>query len=257
MPFFDSHCHLVFDPENHSPQEQLERARGMNVGMMLCVAVDLESAIACRLLAEQEPDVLASVGIHPNDCGPEDNLSEKLEALKHLARTGGWAAIGETGMDFYRDNTSPDIQEKSFKSHLDLAEELNLPIIIHCRHAASKVLDILRNQNRTVRGVMHCWSEDPKFVKPILDIGLHFSFAGNLTYPKANLIKDSVSLIPSERLLIETDAPFLAPQPVRGQKNEPAHIHHTLEAIAEIRGETREALEQSTWKAAESLFSAG
>jgi TatD DNase family protein len=254
MVLFDSHCHLVFNPEDHPAQAQLERARAAGLGMMVCVAVDLESARACRTLAEKEPDVLASIGIHPNDCGPAESLPGRMDSLGELAREGGWAAVGETGMDFYRDSTPPRVQEDSFRAHLDLARTLELPVIIHCRHAGPAVLEILRDQKREIQGVMHCWSEGPDLVGDLLDLGLHFSFAGNLTYPKADSIRASSRLIPSSRLLIETDAPFLAPQPVRGQRNEPAHIRHTLETLASVREEDPSALEATTWAAADALF---
>ena len=164
MALFDSHCHLVFNPEEHPAQAQLERARATGLGMMVCVAVDLDSAVACRTLAEKEPAVLASIGIHPNDCGPAESLLGRMDTLGELAREGGWVAVGETGMDFYRDSTPPRVQEDSFRAHLELARTLDLPVIIHCRHAGPAVLEILRDQKREIRGVMHCWSEGPDLV---------------------------------------------------------------------------------------------
>jgi TatD DNase family protein len=171
-----------------------------------------------------------------------------------LAKNQDFCAIGETGLDFFREWCPPPIQKSGFEFHLRLGRELELPVIIHCRDAGQAVLEVLRGTNSTVNGVMHCYSESPELVQAFLDLGLHISFAGNLTYPKSSPLREAASLVPSDRLLIETDAPFLSPQPKRGKRNEPAYIVHTLSCLAEVRGETVEALAKTTYKNSEALF---
>ena len=257
MPLFDTHCHLAWREGTDPAELQLARARAAGVERCLTVATDLPSARECRALAQTHPGVLASAGIHPNDVGRDAAaLDEQLRQLEALLAEGGFAAVGETGLDFYRDWTTPELQRRAFRAQLELAHRHQLPVIIHCRQAAEAVLEELRALRRPVRGVMHCYSEGPQPLPQFLDLGLHISFAGNLTYPKAEPIRAAARQVPAERLLLETDAPFLAPQPVRGRKNEPAFLAHTLACLAAERGISRVAAESQVFSNALDFFRA-
>lgn len=254
MRIFDTHCHPLWRDAEDPALAQIDRARAAGVAALLCVATDAPSARAARALARSVPDfVAASAGLHPNDTGDAAALDGILEEIGALARSGGFAAVGETGLDFYRDRAAPELQERALLFHLELARELGLPVILHCRAAAARLAEILA-ERAPLRGVMHCYSEGPEMVGRFLDCGLHVSFAGNLTYPKSAALREACALVPRERLLVETDAPFLAPQPQRGRPNEPAFILHTLEALAAARGEAPADTARITFDNACALF---
>lgn len=254
MQLFDTHCHLLWRAAEDPPARQIERARAAGVAAMLCVATDAQSAEGARDLARAHADcVSASVGLHPNDAADVLTAPERLTDLARLARAGGFAAIGETGLDFYRDTAAPAAQERALEFQLDLARELGLPVILHCRQAAARLAELLAAR-APVHGVMHCFSEGPQWVETFVGFGLHVSFAGNLTYPKAETLREAARCVPAERLLIETDAPFLPPQPRRGHPNEPAFVRWTLETLAQVRRESPEAVAAATWSNATRLF---
>lgn len=255
MRLYDTHCHLAWRAAEDPVADQLARARAAGVEAIVCVAVDAATAAEARALARGAPDCLrASVGLHPNDVGEGAVLKARLQELARLAEEGGFHAVGETGLDFYRDRAPAAAQERALGFQLDLAERCSLPVILHCRQAASRLLELLRARARPLRGVMHCYSEGPETVDDFVALGLHVSFAGNLTYPKSESIRAAACRVPEDRLLIETDAPFLAPQPRRGRPNEPAFVAHTLAALAAARGESPEHVAAATWRNARALF---
>ena len=252
---FDTHCHLTWEDDGHPARDQILRARASGVDQMVCVATDLESARAGRALALGHPGMRASVGIHPNDVGSDPAaLDALLDEVEELATTERWSAVGETGVDFYRDWSTPEMQRHAFRRHLAIARRARLPIIIHCRHAADAALEELRNHGGPVVGVMHCYSEGPEPLEGFLELGLHVSFAGNLTYKKSDDIREAARRVPLERLLVETDAPFLAPQAVRGKRNEPSFLVHTLAHLAELLGVEAAVLADVTRRNGEALF---
>ncbi|MFK5955247.1 MAG: TatD family hydrolase [Planctomycetota bacterium] len=232
MRLFDTHCHLTWKEEENPALPRLERARTAGVDRFVCVAIDLDNAKRCRALAAEHDDVFPTVGIHPNDVGAFADLNSKLDALKDLADDDSFVAIGETGLDFFRDWAQPDAQRKALEAHLDIARDRNLPVILHCRSAIEELLPILRARGEQTKGIMHCYSEGPEAIEELLSFGLHISFAGNVTYPKSTPLREAARIVPDDRLLLETDAPFLAPQPKRGKPNEPAFVQYTLEALA-------------------------
>ncbi len=255
---YDSHCHLTWEEERHPVAAVLARAREAGVSELLCVAVDATSARRARELAAAHPGVGCSVGLHPNDLPVAPGaFAAAWRELEALAREGGWAAVGETGLDFYRDRVPPHLQEEALARHLELAEALSLPVILHCRRAASRLRELLEARGRSLAGVLHCFSEGAEHLDAFLALGLHVSFAGNLTYPRAEEIREAARKVPAERLLVETDAPFLAPQAVRGRRNEPAHLPHTLAVLATVRGESPDRIAACTRQNAWRLFGPG
>jgi len=255
MHLFDSHCHPYLEATSDEFRAQIGRSRNAGVDQWLMVGIDLPTSIQSRELARTVDGARSSAGLHPNEAGRQgEALRLGLEKLEQLVQEGGWAAVGETGMDLYRKRSPEELQRQAFEFQLDLAYRTGLPVIIHCRNAAEAVLEALHAHGESVCGVMHCYSEGPEYLDDLLALGLHVSFAGNLTYPKSDPIRESARRVPLDRLLVETDAPFLAPQPVRGRRNEPAHVTHTLMDLARIREEDPEALARSTRLNAERLF---
>ncbi len=257
MTIFDSHCHLYWNEDETSVAEQLQLAADAGVTRFMCVGTNADSSKRCLEISEQHEQVIASLGIHPNDVGEHDALDHKLAQIIEMSEQGTWHSIGETGLDFFHNRCEASVQEKSLLFHLDLAERLNLPTIIHCREAVEQLVDLLEKRGREVNGVMHCFSEGPEFVERLLALGLHFSFAGNVSYPKSQAIRQSVARIPIDKLLVETDAPFLAPQPVRGKKNLSAYIIHTLDAVAEARQQSADDIREQVFNNTTKLFSFG
>jgi len=253
---FDTHCHLTWHTDEDPVAERLHRSRAAGVEAVLTVGVDAESSRQCRQLAEQYDDVYASVGIHPNDWGDAAEFDSKRDEIAALAKTGGFHAVGETGLDFFREWCAPEVQTAGFAFHLQLARELDLPVIIHCREAGAGVLEVLRQQPGQTRGIMHCFAEGPERVSEFLELGLHISFAGNLTYPKSQHLREAAQLVPANRLLVETDAPFLSPQPKRGKRNEPAYVSHTLQCLADCQKTSAAEMAEQTTQNAFELFAA-
>lgn len=248
MQIFDTHCHLGYDAD-HEPEADHARAVEAGVTGMVVVAIDAESGARCRELAAL-PGVRWSAGLHPNEASGLDAQWATIEAQ---ARAPDCAAIGETGLDCYRDRTPLDQQQVSLRRHLALARELDLPVILHCRDAFEPLFALLREEPRC-RGVMHCFSGTVDEARAALDLGLYVSFAGPLTYPKNDALRAAAKYVPSDRVLVETDAPFLPPQRFRGKRNEPALIVHTVERLAEVRGVPIEQAAATTFENAVALF---
>ena len=219
-----AHLHACADP----PQELLGRAREAGVDRILEVGAWPESWRQVVDFCASEDGVFPILGIHPHNAGEADPA--QLEELRELDPV----AVGETGLDYYRDYAPHDAQRQLFQAHLALAEELSKPVVIHCRAAEEDVIRALADFDGTV--VLHCFSS-PGLLEPALDRGYYVSFAGNVTYPNAAELRAAARAIPSDRLLAETDSPYLAPQPRRGRPNEPANVVHTVAALAETRDE--------------------
>lgn len=230
MQVFDTHCHLGLDGKA-TPDEEHARAVAAQVTGMLVVGIDAATSQQARDL-QRLPGVRWSAGLHPNDA---TRFDAEWPAIADLARTPDCAALGETGLDCFRDRTPLAQQERSLRAHLQLARELDLPVIFHCRDAFAPLFAVLRDEP-PVRGVMHCFSGGVDEARTALDLGLHLSFAGPLTYPKNASLRDAATFAPADRILVETDAPFLPPQRRRGQRNEPAYVVETLATLAAVRG---------------------
>jgi TatD DNase family protein len=230
----DTHAHLeaCADP----PAEIVARARDAGVRRILTVGTSVAGSRDALALAEAHGDVYAIVGIHPHEAGGADTVDELRPLLGHRRAV----AVGETGLDFFRDYAPRDRQRELFDRHLELAQELGKPVVVHNRAADDDVLDALAAFDGVV--VLHCFSY-PGALRVALDRGYYVSFAGNVTYKNASDLRVAASQVPGDRLLTETDSPYLAPQPVRGKPNEPAHVTHTLAALAEARREDRDELD--------------
>lgn len=248
MQVFDTHCHIGLDGEV-PPEHDHARAAAAGVEALLVVGIDAATSRAARELAVL-PGVRWSAGLHPNDA---TKLDEEWPAIAAIAREAGCAAIGETGLDCFRDRTPLDQQLRSLHRHTALARELGLPVILHCRDAFAPLFEALAGE-APLRGVMHCFSGGLDEARRALDLGLYVSFAGPLTYPKNQALRDVCAFVPAGRVLVETDAPFLPPQSRRGRRNEPALIVETLARVAELRGLTVAAAAELTFANVVALF---
>ena len=250
--FVDTHCHLDYPPLDHDVAAVLQRATASGVRRCVTIGTTLARSQASVAIARRFPQVRAAVGIHPNDCAETDEAT--LSAIDALAADPTVVAIGEVGLDQYRKTVELAKQQDVLRGFLSLARRRRLPVLIHCRDAYQPLLDTLRQADAAWQGIIHCASGPAEFIQGALALGLHVSFAGNVTFPNAKALQALVPLVPEDRLLIETDAPFLAPQPVRGQKNEPAFIAHTAAYVAQLRGVSVEQVAAVTTQNACALF---
>lgn len=254
MPeLFDTHCHLDHPPLASDVEGIVARARAAGVRRCLSIGTTVEASRLNVTLAHRYPEIVAAVGVHPHEAERiTDEMLGEIEALSEDARV---VAIGEVGLDAYRNLASPEHQQRAFRAFILLAQRRHLPLLLHCRQAYEPLLKMLRQDARPpVPGVVHCASGPPEFIQEALALGLHISFAGNVTFPNAHALRALVPLVPDDRLLIETDAPFLAPQPVRGKPNEPAYVTHTAACLAQLRGTDLETLGTITSRNAQTLF---
>jgi TatD DNase family protein len=243
----DSHCHLdpVYLPAG--PDDVLNRAKAAGVGTFVCIGVgrDLSAARAAVALAGQRDDVFATVGVHPHDAGTTDEKG--FDEIAALAKNPRVVAIGEIGLDYHYDHSPRDVQQRVFRRMIALARELGKPIVIHTRSAPADTLAILEEEHaRDVGGIIHCFSEDRAFAERALAIDFDLSFSGILTFKNAHAIREAARFAPADRVLVETDSPFLAPVPLRGKTCEPAYIVHTARCLAELRGQTFEEIARQT-----------
>jgi TatD DNase family protein len=219
----------------------LERARAAGVRRIVTIGTDVPTSRAAVALAAREPDVWASVGIHPHEAASADDAA--LGEIERLASADRVVAIGETGLDFFRNLAPREAQERAFRAQLALARRAGKPVLVHCRDAHAETLSLLAADGVRERGgIMHCFSGDLELARRCLDLGLLISLAGPVTYPKPGALPEVARMIPSDRLVVETDCPFLPPQGHRGQRNEPAYLVITAARVAELRGETLDAM---------------
>ncbi len=236
----DTHAHL--DACAELPEELLARARAAGVSRVVTIGSGLESCRAALAIAEREDGVAAALGIHPHQAGEASRAGDPLATLRELLEHPQAVGVGETGLDYFRGYAPRDRQADLFRAHVALAQETRKPLVVHTRAADADTVAVLREAGDAVPVVLHCFSS-VRMLEPALEHGWYVSFAGNVTYPKAGELRWAAARVPADRLLAETDSPYLAPQPVRGRANEPAHVVHTLATLAEARGEERERLE--------------
>lgn len=255
----DSHCHLADEEFAGDLAEVIQRAvaAGLSGALVIVAADDERECGRAQAVVDIWPGVRLSFGIHPHTagrCGTEDGLAQRLveERLQNVAQA---RAIGEIGLDYHYDSSPRDVQESVFREQIGLARRLSLPVVIHTREAAEDTFRILADESAgDVGGVFHCFTGDAAMARRALDAGFHISFAGIVTFPRATELHQAVKMVPVDRLLIETDSPFLAPVPHRGSRNEPAHVSRVAEAVARLRATTVAAIGQAAQENFDRLF---
>jgi TatD DNase family protein len=253
MNFVDTHVHLHFPDFDSDRQNIIDRARTSGVRHFINVGTDLESSQKSIAIAEQYDFVYATVGIHPHDA--KDATPEDMCRLAGLAKHPKVVAIGEVGLDFYRNLSSEDVQRKLIVQFFDMAKQANLPLALHIREAYEPMIALLKEHFKgPVRAVSHCFSGTREVMEELLKLGLYISFAGPLTYKKNDSLREALKACPEDRILLETDAPFLAPQAHRGKRNESAFMMDSARFAAELRGVSPEQLGILTSRNAEALF---
>jgi len=238
----DSHCHLDDEKFSADLDATIERARSAGVERMMAIGTgdgppDLEAGIR---LAEQYPFIYATVGVHPHNAAKA--TSETFDRLTDLTRHPKVVAIGEIGLDYHYDFSPREVQQSVFIAQLTLAARAQKPIVIHTREAWEETLALIREHGLPYGGIMHCFTSGPKEAEQALELGFHLSFGGMVTFPKADSVRESAALTPGDRLLVETDAPYLAPVPYRGKRNEPAFMVETVRRLAELRGSSSDQI---------------
>ncbi|HOJ77974.1 MAG TPA: TatD family hydrolase [Bacillota bacterium] len=251
--WIDSHCHLNDQAYNETLDQVIALANASNVNQFIVVGYDLESSKRAVRLAQQYDSIWATVGIHPHDakCWNDETAQE----VKELLTEPKVVAVGEIGLDYYYNHSSKEDQIRAFKEQLTIAKEYNKPIIIHNRDAHQDTLDILKKEGvGPSRGVMHCFSGSLEVARECLKLGLNISFAGSLTFNNAHKLREVAASIPIEKILVETDSPYLTPHPHRGQQNSPALVGLVGAKLAEVKGMTLAEVAQITTENCISLF---
>lgn len=238
----DSHCHLNMPELAARLPQILENMAQADIQQAIAISVDKTSAAEVLALAEQHTNLFASVGVHPEDQNSvEISLDEFIVAAQHPKVVG----IGETGLDYHWCSGDLTWQHARFRTHIQASNHTGLPLIIHTRDAGADTLRLLR-ENQAQQGVIHCFTEDTAFAKAVLDLGFYISFSGIVTFKNARQIQEACRYVPLDRILVETDAPYLAPVPKRGKPNEPAYVRYTAEFVAQLRGDSITTIEEAT-----------
>ena len=249
----DSHCHIDDARFDADRDAILTRARAEGVEHFVTVGCDLETSRAAVVLAQRHPFISATVGVHPH----EVKLIQEgwYDELRTLARSDCCVAYGEIGLDYHYDHSPRETQRLRFREQVQLARELRLPIVIHTREAQEDTIAILKEEKaHELGGVFHCFSGDAWLAKDALDLGFYLSFSGVITFQNASMLRDIVKTVPMDRILVETDAPYLTPVPNRGKRNEPAFVRHVAEKIAELHGLSGQEVEAATTQNTKRLF---
>jgi TatD DNase family protein len=240
----DSHCHLDFPDLIENEADVLARMAQNGVTHALCVSVKLETLPAVIGLAERHANLFASVGVHPDNADCEEPDEARLLELASHPKV---VAIGETGLDYYWHKDAPEWQRERFRTHIRAARRCAKPLIIHTRSSAEDTIRLMREEAADQPGgVMHCFTETREVAEQALDLGFYISFSGIVSFKNAEALRDVARFVPADRLLVETDSPYLAPMPYRGKTNQPAYVRHVAEAVAAARGETLEAIADIT-----------
>ena len=249
MEFIDTHCHIYYDKYQNDISDVINRANDKNIKHIICVGVDLESSEKSIILSDQYESIFATVGYHPHESklAVDNYLDKMLVLLKHPKAV----AIGEIGLDYYYKHSDKKTQIKVFREQLELAKDLDMPVIIHNRESDKDLYDNLKN-SKINNGVIHCYSSDVKYANKIFDLGLLVSFTGILTFSKS--LQAVVKEIPLEKMMIETDSPYLTPIPFRGKRNEPHMVSLVAEKIAEIKNISIDEVANVTTETAKNFF---
>ena len=253
MEWFDSHCHVDEEKFDEDREEVLRRMAENGVTHYAVIGSDMESSRHAIAFAREHAGAVAAGGIHPHEA---KSFQEKdPDEIRTWYKTGQIRAIGEIGLDYYYDLSPRDVQQKVLRQQMELAWEIGAPVVFHIRDAHGDILEIMKEmKSRLTGGIIHCFSGSPEMAKEYLKLGYFISFAGPLTFKKAPKLQETARLIPRDRLLIETDSPYLSPEPMRGRRNEPANVRFVGLKLAEIRGEDPEEVAAYTTKNAQILY---
>lgn len=249
---FESHAHYDAHQFDEDREELLNSMQENEVGTIINVCADWDSVTEVVEMAKSYPFMYAAVGLHPDEVGDLDE--ERFEFLKSQCQKEKVVAVGEIGLDYYWDNESHDVQKKWFVRQLELARELDLPVIIHSRDAAEDTLKVMKEHAQGLRGVIHCFSYSKELAEEYVKMGFHIGIGGVVTFKNGKKLKEVAEAIPLERILLETDCPYLAPEPYRGKRNSSLYIPHIAQAIADIKGITYDEVVAQTEQNAKTLF---
>ena len=251
----DSHCHLDYSNLYDKLDDVVKRAEHNQVKYLLTICTTLESFKKIKLIVDKYKNIYGTFGIHPHETKKYTNIDSKfIIDLKSLFKK--IIGIGETGLDFYYNHSDKKIQKKSFVEHIRAAVDLNIPVIVHSRNAEMDTYEILKSErkNSNLKILVHCFTGSKDFAKKLIDINCYISVSGIITFKNTAEFTDTVSFIPLENLLVETDSPYLAPVPIRGKSNEPAYIVHTVEKLSQIKDVSRESVMTNTTNNFKKLF---
>ena len=249
----DSHCHLDHEPLYDNINDIINRSKNIGITKLLTICTNLESFENIKKIINIDPIVYGTFGIHPHDA--DKNLIETSNIIKNCKYSKKIIGVGETGLDFYYNNSDKINQISSFENHIEASLDLNLPLIVHSRNAEFDTYEILKKyKNKNLKILMHCFTGTLEFAKKLLDLDSYFSASGIITFKNSIDLRNTFAALPIEKILIETDSPFLAPMPMRGKKNEPSYIKYTLEKLAEIRKNSFENMDEITTDNFNKLF---
>jgi TatD DNase family protein len=249
VSWVDSHCHVQWSTDG--ADAAIERARAAGVTAMVVVGTDVESSRTAVDLAGRHPDVYAAVGLHPHDAS---GLDEQWPELEAMAATAGVVAVGEAGFDLHYRHSEPDVQEEAFRVQVRLAHRLDRALVIHSREAWDDTFRVLTDEGVPPRTVFHCFTGGPDEARRALDLGARLSFSGIVSFPNADEVRAAAAMCPADRMLVETDSPYLTPVPHRGRENEPAFVTHVGAALADAVGQPVEKIAAATTAGAAAAF---
>jgi TatD DNase family protein len=252
----DSHCHLDYPNLYNQLDDVIKRAENNNIKNLLTICTTLESYEKIKLILKKYNFVYGTFGIHPHETEKYKNIDSKyiIDIKNNNKKVIG---IGETGLDYYYNHSEKKVQKKSFIEHINSARDLNIPLIVHSRNAENDTYDIIKTEmkNSKLKVIIHCFTGSKVFAKKLLDIGCYISISGVVTFKNSEELSDTVSFIPLNKLLVETDSPYLAPSPLRGKPNEPSFIVHTIEKLSQIKNVSKNIIEEKTTTNFKKLFS--
>ena len=250
----DSHCHLDREPLINNFEEVMQRAKNVGIEKILTICTTNKNFSEVQNLVKKDQIIYGTFGIHPHEANT--NSISKDQIIENVSKNNKIIGVGETGLDFYYNNSDKKNQINSFENHIEACIETNLPLIVHSRNAENDTFNILNKyKNKNLKILMHCFTGSYEFAKKLLDLNSYFSASGIITFKNSSDLRDTFSAIPNEKLIVETDSPFLAPIPMRGKKNEPSYIKFTLEKLAEIKKNTFENMDRVTTENFNELFS--
>lgn len=251
MRLFDTHAHLLSEKFDEDRDELIARLPQLGIAGMIEVGTTVSDSVKAIQLAEKADYIYATIGVHPHEAAEAE--PDYIEQLRALAANPKVLAIGEIGLDYHYDFSPRDVQREVFARQLELARELELPVAIHMREATQDTLAILRDHKITF-GVMHCFSGSAETAELCVDIGLHVSFTGSVTFKNARKVVEAAAVVPMDRLMAETDCPYLSPEPVRGRRNDPSNVRYVIEKLAEIKGIAPDEMAEVNIRNAKELY---